>query len=145
MSDGSGATAWSYDKMGRVLNRQQTISTVTKSIGYSYNLDGSVATMTYPSGRVYTYTYNNAEQIASLVDTAHSLSFVGRVAGDGFAGFRPEGIFQATGPPLPHSTSLANLFLSSSAFTPCSRNFLRLSASCLFARRAFFSSRSSGQ
>ncbi len=75
MSDGSGATAWSYDKMGRILTRQQTISTVTKSIGYSYNLDGSVATVTYPSGRVYTYTYNNAGRLATLVDTAHGLNF----------------------------------------------------------------------
>ncbi|HEY1938764.1 MAG TPA: hypothetical protein VGJ33_12580, partial [Candidatus Angelobacter sp.] len=75
MTDGSGSTAWSYDKMGRILTRQQAISAVTKSIGYTYNLDGSIATMTYPSGRVYTYTYNNAGQIASLVDTAHSVNF----------------------------------------------------------------------
>jgi RHS repeat-associated protein len=75
MTDSSGSTAWSFDKMGRVLARQQTISAVTKSIGYTYNLDGSVATMTYPSGRVYTYAYNNAGQIASLVDTAHSINF----------------------------------------------------------------------
>ena len=70
-----GHPPWSFDKMGRILTRQQTISTVTKSIGYTYNLDGSVATMTYPSGRVYTYTYNNAAQIASLADTAHSINF----------------------------------------------------------------------
>ena len=75
MTDSSGSTAWSYDKMGRILTRQQTISTVTKSIGYAYNLDGSVRTMTYPSGRVYTYAYNNAEQITSLADTAHSINF----------------------------------------------------------------------
>jgi RHS repeat-associated protein len=75
MSDGSGATAWSYDLMGRVKTRQQTISTVTKNIGYTYNLDNSVATVTYPSGRVYTYTYDNAEQIASLIDTVHNIKF----------------------------------------------------------------------
>ena len=75
MTDGSGSTAWSFDKMGRILTRQQTISTVTKSIGYTYNLDGSVASMTYPSGRIYTYTYNNAAQIASLADTVHSINF----------------------------------------------------------------------
>jgi RHS repeat-associated protein len=75
MSDGSGATAWSYDKMGRVATRQQTISTVTKSIGYTYNLDSSIAATTYPSGRVYTYAYNNAGQIASLIDTVHNIKF----------------------------------------------------------------------
>ena len=75
MTDGSGSTAWSYDSMGRALARQQTISGVTKSIGYTYNLDGSAATMTYPSGRVYTYAYNNAGEIASLVDAIHGINF----------------------------------------------------------------------
>jgi YD repeat-containing protein len=75
MTDGSGSTAWSFDSMGRTKMRQQTIASVTKSIGYTYNLDGSVATMTYPSGRVYSYAYNNAAQTTSIVDTAHSLNF----------------------------------------------------------------------
>jgi RHS repeat-associated protein len=75
MTDGSGSTGWSYDKMGRIVTRQQTIGTVTKSIAQSYNLDGSMATMTYPSGRVYTYTYNNAGQIATLKDIAHNINF----------------------------------------------------------------------
>ena len=75
MTDTSGSTAWSYDVTGRVLTRQQSIGTVTKSIAYTYNLDGSVATMTYPSGRVYTYSYNNAGQPTSLVDTAHAINF----------------------------------------------------------------------
>lgn len=75
MTDGSGLTAWSFDSMGRIATRQQTIGSVTKSIGYAYNLDGSVATMTYPSGRVYTYSYNNAAQITSLADTVHNINF----------------------------------------------------------------------
>jgi RHS repeat-associated protein len=75
MTDISGLTAWSCDSMGRVAKRQQKIGTVTKSIGYTYNLDGSVATMTYPSGRVYTYGYNNAGETTSLADTAKSINF----------------------------------------------------------------------
>jgi RHS repeat-associated protein len=75
MTDISGLTAWSFDSMGRVAKRQQKIGTVTKSIGYTYNLDGSVATMTYPSGRVYTYGYNNAGETTSLADTAKSINF----------------------------------------------------------------------
>jgi RHS repeat-associated protein len=75
MTDGSGSTAWSFDTMGRVLNRRQTIAGVTKAIGYTYNLAGSVATITYPSGRVYTYAYNNAGQTTSLVDSVHALNF----------------------------------------------------------------------
>jgi RHS repeat-associated protein len=75
MTDGSGSTAWSFDSMGRVTTRQQAIASATESIGHTYNLDGSVATMTYPSGRVYSYAYNNAAQTTSIADTAHSLNF----------------------------------------------------------------------
>lgn len=75
MTDGSGLTAWSYDNMGRVLNRKQTIAGVTNSIGHTYNVDGSIASMTYPSGRVYTYGYNNAGQTVSLVDSVHAINF----------------------------------------------------------------------
>lgn len=75
MSDASGETAWSFDVMGRVLTRQQTIGTVTKSISFIYNLDGSTATMTYPSGRVYTYGYNGAGEPTSVADTVNGISF----------------------------------------------------------------------
>jgi len=75
MSDASGQTAWSFDSMGRVVTRQQTIGTVTKSMGYTYNLDGSTATMTYPSGRVYTYGYNNAAQPTSVVDVTNNINY----------------------------------------------------------------------
>ena len=74
MTDGSGQTAWSYDAKGRVLIRQQKIGTITKSITYTYNLNGSVNTVTYPSGRVYTYAYNNSLRPVSVVDTAHNLN-----------------------------------------------------------------------
>jgi YD repeat-containing protein len=75
MVDASGSTAWSFDSMGRVLTRQQTIGSVTKSIGYTYNLDNSVATQTYPSGRTYTYGYNNLGETTSIKDIAHSINF----------------------------------------------------------------------
>jgi YD repeat-containing protein len=51
MSDGSGQTAWSYDTMGRIVAEQRTIAGVTKTMSYSYNRDGSLASVTYPSGR----------------------------------------------------------------------------------------------
>ena len=52
MSDGSGQTAWSYGKMGRIVTEKRTIGSATKTISFSYNLDGSRASITYPSGRV---------------------------------------------------------------------------------------------
>ena len=60
MSDGSGQTAWSFDKMGRIVAEERTIGSVTKTISYSYNLDGSLASVSYPSGRVMYYQHSNA-------------------------------------------------------------------------------------
>jgi RHS repeat-associated protein len=76
MSDGSGQTAWSYDLNGRVIAKQQTIAGVTKSISYSYNLDGSIASITYPSGRVISYQYNNSQRPVSAVDTQHNINYL---------------------------------------------------------------------
>jgi len=69
ISDGSGQTGWSYDPFGHIITEKRTISGVSKTTSYTYNVDGSTATITYPSGRVITYSYNNAQQTTSVVDT----------------------------------------------------------------------------
>jgi RHS repeat-associated protein len=76
MSDGSGQTAWSYDSDGRVVTERRTITavspSVTKTTSYSYNLDGSVASVTYPSGKVVQYTYSNAGRPLTAKDSLRS-------------------------------------------------------------------------
>src|SRR5579872_3979009 len=69
MSDGSGQTAWSLDPAGHIITEKRTISGATKTTSYSYNVDGSTASITYPSGRIIVYSYNNAQQTTSVVDT----------------------------------------------------------------------------
>jgi RHS repeat-associated protein len=76
MSDGSGETAWSFDSTGRVTTQKETISGITKSIGYSYNYDGSTATITYPSGRVITYGVDSEGRPATAEDTANGVNYV---------------------------------------------------------------------
>lgn len=76
MSDGSGQTAWSYDPFGHVVAERRTIGTVTENTSYTYNVDGSMASLTYPSGRVINYTYNNAQQQVSVVDITGSTNYV---------------------------------------------------------------------
>jgi RHS repeat-associated protein len=80
MCDGSGATSWAHDQMGRVLTESRTIvgtSPWTKSAGYTYNLDGSAKTISNPGvGRVMTYTTNAAGRPSSVVNTGGSLNFV---------------------------------------------------------------------
>jgi RHS repeat-associated protein len=60
MCDSSGATNWTHDKMGRILQERRTIGTASgKNDTDVYNLDGSVASMTSLGFQV-TYTYSGA-------------------------------------------------------------------------------------
>jgi YD repeat-containing protein len=76
MSDASGITAWSYDPVGHIVTERRTIGTVTDNTSYTYNVDGSTASVTYPSGRIVAYTYNNAQQAVSVVDSTSSTNYV---------------------------------------------------------------------
>ena len=82
MCDGAGASSWSHDKMGRVASVLRTTSGVTKGISYGYNLDGSVASVTRPSGRVLNYSYapsgtaNSAGRTILVVDPSGPVNYV---------------------------------------------------------------------
>lgn len=55
MTDQAGSEAWAYDSMGRVLTDLRTTlvpgasNSVSKNMVYTYNLDGSIATLTMPT------------------------------------------------------------------------------------------------
>jgi RHS repeat-associated protein len=71
MTDAGGTEAWSYDVMGRVLTDQRTTNSVTKSTNYVYlpYVDGSLYSLTYPSGRLITYQVGGAERVLSASDS----------------------------------------------------------------------------
>lgn len=75
MCDGSGKTSWSYDPTGRELIEQKAIGTITEAVNHTYNLDGSIATETFPSGRMITYTPSAAGRDLSAIDVANNLSY----------------------------------------------------------------------
>ena len=68
MKDGSGSTIWNYDTDGRVVSEQRTIGTISKTISYAYNGDGTLSSITYPSGRKVNYVVGNAERAQSATD-----------------------------------------------------------------------------
>ena len=70
MADAAGTESWTYDPLGRVASDQRTTNGVTKATAYSYYLDGSLNTLTYPSGRVMTYQVRGAELPLSVNDNA---------------------------------------------------------------------------
>jgi RHS repeat-associated protein len=75
MCDAAGSEAWNYDQMGRVLFEKRTTNAITKTTSYTYNFDGSLATITYPSGRVITYAPSAAGRTLSAIDSANSINY----------------------------------------------------------------------
>jgi RHS repeat-associated protein len=75
MTDQAGTVTYSYDILGRLVTETRILAGVSKSTGYAYNLDGSIKTLTYPSGRVVTYTPDSAGRLVSAAD-ANGTSYV---------------------------------------------------------------------
>lgn len=72
MTDGSGSSSYSYDVFNELTSHQDGAS---KTIGYSYDLDGNPTGITYPLGSpswattsTVTYNYDDADQLDSLSD-----------------------------------------------------------------------------
>ncbi|HEV3315945.1 MAG TPA: RHS repeat-associated core domain-containing protein, partial [Candidatus Angelobacter sp.] len=80
LTDQAGSAIYSYDVLGRLSSENRTIAvgtkTITKTMSYAYNLDGSVATMTYPSGAVITYAPDSAGRTVSAIDKDNSINYV---------------------------------------------------------------------
>ena len=80
MCAGQSGSAWSYDAMGRELlekriNDNPGVHMYTYSVGSTYNFDGSLSTLTYPSGDVVTYAVGNAGRPTNVSDA--STTYVG--------------------------------------------------------------------
>lgn len=75
MTDAAGSESWSYSIMGRMEADQRTTNGVTKTTTYTYNADGSLLTLTYPTGRAVTYAYDNAGRPQSGIDQANSINY----------------------------------------------------------------------
>ena len=59
--------SFSYNSLGQLTAETRTLGTVTATIGYGYNAStGELASMTYPSGRVVSFTHNAAGQITGI-------------------------------------------------------------------------------
>ena len=53
-----GSETYTYDNLGRITQEQQIINGNIYTIGYQYNADGTIASTTYPSGRVVQQGYD---------------------------------------------------------------------------------------
>jgi RHS repeat-associated protein len=75
MCDGSGATAWNYDQLGNKLTEVRKVTSVSPSVSETvsaaYNYDSSIASITYPSGRLVTYKVSNAQRTGAAYDSSN--------------------------------------------------------------------------
>ncbi|MFZ3215139.1 MAG: RHS repeat-associated core domain-containing protein [Candidatus Acidiferrales bacterium] len=75
MVDSGGSEVWSYDKVGREAGEQRTTNAIAKTTSYTYNFDGSLATLTYPSGRKITYAVNGVSEPTTASDVANGITY----------------------------------------------------------------------
>ena len=86
MTDAGGTEYFAYDPMGRETVEQRTTNGVTKTTSYSYNLDGSLATLTYPTGRTITYTPDSAGRPSIAKDVANGITYASGSCANGNGG-----------------------------------------------------------
>jgi len=58
--DESGSTAIVYDVFGQIISQTRIIQGLSHTIGYSNDV-GRIDEITYPSGRLFTFWYENPE------------------------------------------------------------------------------------
>jgi YD repeat-containing protein len=82
MTDPSGSTMYAYDRRGLLVSEVKNVGGTNYTSSFHYDLDGNRTAMTYPSGRVVSYTFDFADRPYSattggttLVSSASYLPF----------------------------------------------------------------------
>ena len=86
----ASSSSWSFDKMGRpLIESRKNKGSVAKTlnVNYTYDLDGSLLTLKYPSGDLVTYTVGGAGRTTQVSDSANN--YVGYT--NTFAAYAPTG------------------------------------------------------
>ena len=110
--DASGSTAYHYDALGRMVEVSRTIAGDDFTTEYGYDAAGRVVEMTYPSGRVVTFTRDSTGRVTDVATKANATATPEAVATDvEYLPFHPAGLFAdgaaAPGLDMPHLDGLA--------------------------------------
>ena len=74
MTDGSGSETYAYDKAGNKTQVTKTVGAQIFSTTIAYNAAGQPTAVTYPSGRVVKYSYDNIGRLSSVADTINGIT-----------------------------------------------------------------------
>lgn len=110
-SDGSGSTAYAYDDRGNIVGVQTTIGSNTYTTAYAYDAADHIIGMTYPSGRIVTYTRGSGGRVSSITTQDDALATPVLVADDiSYLPFSPAELFDQGGElASPHLDGLLGL------------------------------------
>lgn len=73
MTDGTGSSTYSYDSLGRLAS---STNGAGSTVGYGYDLDGNLTSLTYPGGQTVSRTYDGASRWTGVTDwQGHTNSF----------------------------------------------------------------------
>lgn len=73
MTDASGTTSYEYTPKGQIKKEAKLINSFNYVTQYTYDQNGNMKTMTYPSGKVITYNYTN-DRATSVLNGAANLA-----------------------------------------------------------------------
>lgn len=71
---GNSEVSYTYNVFGEVASQTQVINNLTTTVSYSYDLQGRIKEITYPSGSVVTYSYDIAGNIQALDLTQNEIT-----------------------------------------------------------------------
>lgn len=66
IDDASGSIERRYDALGRLVQDTKTTATRIYTLSYGYDADGGVSQITYPSGRIVTYTRDSVGRVSGV-------------------------------------------------------------------------------
>ena len=75
VSSGGLTTAYRYTPRGQARSSQQTTDSVAYRFGYTYNVDDSLGSMTYPSNKTVSYSYDKAGRMTTAGGYATNISY----------------------------------------------------------------------
>jgi RHS repeat-associated protein len=61
-----------YNVAGRIVSQKETVGSNTYALSYGYNVAGELTSEQYPSGRIVSYTYDDAGRLSTVADQTHS-------------------------------------------------------------------------
>jgi RHS repeat-associated protein len=66
IDDASGSVQYTYNVLGQVTQETKTTASVVYTIAYAYDLAGNITQITYPSGRIVTYSRDAVGRISGV-------------------------------------------------------------------------------